>query len=105
MSRSLLALPSPSRSAEANCRDERVPAMDEAEWAEMPVNGPHCLRHSYALHLLRKGVPLKVLGDLLGHKNAEGTSVYVRLSIDDLRDVALDLPNTPGLIRKQEGSL
>jgi integrase len=70
----------------------------------MPVRGPHCLRHSYALNLLRKGVPLKVLGDLLGHKNAESTSVYLRLSIDDLRDVALDLPDTSGLIDREEGS-
>jgi hypothetical protein len=45
-----------------------------------------------------------VLGDLLGHKNAESTSVYLRLSIDHLRDVALDLPNTAGLIRREEGS-
>ena len=63
----------------------------------MPVQGPHCLRHSYAIHLLRQGVPLKVLGDLLGHRNAESTSVYVRLSVKDLRDVALDLPNGSGL--------
>ena len=71
----------------------------------MPVQGPHCLRHSYAINLLRKGVPLKVLGDLLGHKNAESTSVYVRLSIDDLRDVALDVPDASGLIHGEEGSL
>jgi len=68
----------------------------------MPVQGPHCLRHSYALHLLRQGVPLKVLGDLLGHRNAESTSVYVRLSVEDLRDVALDLPDGSGLIHTEE---
>jgi len=74
-------------------------------WLNIPVNGPHFLPPSYTLHLPLKGVPLKVLGDLLGHKNAESTSVYVRLSIDDLRDVALDLPDTAGLIRREEGSL
>jgi len=71
----------------------------------MPVQGPHCLRHSYALHLLRQGVSLKVLGDLLGHRNAESTSVYVRLSTEDLRDVALDLPDGCGLIHTRGGSL
>jgi site-specific recombinase XerD len=54
--------------------------------------GPHCLRHSYAVHLLRRGVPLKTIGDLLGHRTAESTSVYLRLATDDLRRVALPLP-------------
>ena len=71
----------------------------------MPVQGPHCLRHSYAVHLLRQGVPLKVLGDLLGHRNAESTSVYVRLSVNDLRDVALNLPDGSGRQSYKGGSL
>ena len=58
----------------------------------IPFEGPHCLRHSLALHLLRRGVSLKVIGDLLGHRSAESTCVYLRLHIEDLREVALDLP-------------
>lgn len=59
----------------------------------LPVRGgPHCLRHSLALHLLREGTPLKTIGDILGHRTAEATGVYLRLDIDDLRDVALPLP-------------
>lgn len=54
--------------------------------------GPHCLRHSLALHLLRKGTSLKTIGDLLGHRSAEATCMYLRLSIEDLREVALPLP-------------
>lgn len=54
--------------------------------------GPHCLRHSLAVHLLRQGVPLKAIGDLLGHRSAESTCVYLRLHVVDLRDTALDLP-------------
>jgi integrase/recombinase XerD len=54
--------------------------------------GSHCLRHSYAVHLLRQGTPLKTIGDLLGHHSAESTGVYLRLAIEDLRDVALPLP-------------
>ncbi len=55
-------------------------------------SGPHCLRHALAMHLLRKGAALKTIGDLLGHRSAESTGIYLRLDIDDLRDVALPLP-------------
>ena len=54
--------------------------------------GPHCLRHSLAVHLLRQGTSLKAIGDLLGHRSAESTCVYLRLHVEDLRDAALDLP-------------
>jgi site-specific recombinase XerD len=58
----------------------------------IPYQGPHCLRHSLAVHLLRQGTPLKTIGDLLGHRSTESTCVYLRLHVEDLRDVALDLP-------------
>ena len=32
----------------------------------IPYQGPHCLRHAYALHLLKNGTPLKTIGDILG---------------------------------------
>lgn len=66
--------------------------------------GPHCLRHSYAVHLLRQGVPLKTIGDVLGHRSAEATCVYLRLSTDDLRDVALSLPRADSVTQSQESS-
>jgi integrase/recombinase XerD len=58
----------------------------------IPFQGAHCLRHSYAVALLRRGVGLKTLGDLLGHRTAESTCAYLRLATDDLREVALPLP-------------
>lgn len=58
----------------------------------IPPQGPHCLCHAYAVHLLRCGTPLKTIGDLLGHRRAESTCVYLRLAIEDLREVPLDLP-------------
>lgn len=59
---------------------------------KIPFKGVHCLRHSYAVHLLRSGLSLKTIGDLLGHRTLESTCVYLRLAIDDLRDVPLNLP-------------
>jgi len=60
----------------------------------LPISfqGPHCLRHSLAAHLLRQDISLKTIGDLLGHRSSESTCVYLRLRAEELRDVALDLP-------------
>ena len=58
----------------------------------IPHQGPHCLRHSLAMHLLRQGASIKEIGDLLGHRSIESTGVYLRLHVPDLRDAALDLP-------------
>jgi site-specific recombinase XerD len=55
--------------------------------------GAHCLRHSVAVHLLRQGNSLKTIGDLLGHRSAESTCMYLRLAVEDLRDVGLALPH------------
>jgi integrase/recombinase XerD len=59
---------------------------------EIPFLGVHCLRHSYAAHLLRQGVSLKNIGDILGHHSTESTCVYLRLNVEDLREVPLPLP-------------
>ena len=71
---------------------EAFQAWSKRSGLAIPFQGPHCLRHSYALHLLRCGLPLKTIGDLLGHRTLESTCVYLRLAVDDLRDVALPLP-------------
>jgi integrase/recombinase XerD len=55
--------------------------------------GPHCLRHSLATHLLREGISLKSIGDLLGHRSTESTCVYLRLQVEDLCEAALPLPS------------
>lgn len=59
---------------------------------DVPFQGPHCLRHSLAVHLLKNGTPLKTIGDILGHRTAESTSMYLRLATGDLRGVSLSVP-------------
>ena len=54
--------------------------------------GPHAFRHARAVSLLRAAVPLKIIGDVLGHRSAESTAVYLKLATDDLRAVGLDIP-------------
>jgi integrase/recombinase XerD len=58
----------------------------------IPVQGTYCLRHAFAVRLLRQGVSLKNIGDTMGHRDLESTAVYLRLSVNDLRDVGLPVP-------------
>jgi integrase/recombinase XerD len=58
----------------------------------IPLQGVHCLRHSFAVHLLKNGTSLKTIGDILGHRSAESTSTYLRLATGDLREVPLPIP-------------
>jgi site-specific recombinase XerD len=71
---------------------EAFQALARRSGFSIPYQGPHCLRHSYALHLLKNGTPLKTIGDILGHRTAESTSMYLRLATGDLREVALAVP-------------
>jgi site-specific recombinase XerD len=57
-------------------------------------SGPHIFRHARAVEMLRASVPQKVIGDLLGHRSAEATAPYLKLAIEDLRAIALDVPGS-----------
>ncbi|MFH0900591.1 MAG: tyrosine-type recombinase/integrase [Pseudomonadota bacterium] len=52
----------------------------------------YCLRHAFAMRLLTRGVGVKAIGDLLGHRSLESTCQYLRLDVDMLREVALPVP-------------
>jgi integrase/recombinase XerD len=54
--------------------------------------GPHAFRHARAVSMLRAAVPVKQIGDLLGHRAADSTLVYLKLATEDLRTVALEIP-------------
>lgn len=54
--------------------------------------GPHVLRHAVATHLVQRGFPLYVAGALLGHQHPDSTLPYTKLAIEDLREVALEVP-------------
>jgi site-specific recombinase XerD len=65
-----------------------------ARLSGLPIlqTSPYCLRHSFAMRLLERGVGVKMIGDLLGHHALESTCVYLRLHVEALRQVALPVP-------------
>ena len=50
--------------------------------------GPHALRHAAAQHLLDQGLSMKAVGDYLGHRSVAATSVYAKVRLEALREVA-----------------
>jgi integrase/recombinase XerD len=52
--------------------------------------GAYVIRHSLAVHLLRKQHPLKTITDVLGHRDPHVAFQYTKLDVDDLRDVAIE---------------
>jgi integrase/recombinase XerD len=47
----------------------------------------HTLRHSYATHLLERGVDLRVIQGLLGHRSLRATFVYLQMTPGILKSV------------------
>lgn len=54
--------------------------------------GPHRLRHGLACDMVRVGVPLGQIGQVLRHADATSTSIYARVDVDQLRTVARPWP-------------
>lgn len=52
----------------------------------------YSLRHTFAMRLLTRGVGVKAIGDVLGHRRLDSTCTYLRLDIEMLRGVALEVP-------------
>ena len=59
---------------------------------DAPYLGSHVLRHSNAARQVDLGVRPRVLSDLLGHRDPESISAYVRIATETLRDVSLPVP-------------
>lgn len=57
-----------------------------------PYLGSHVLRHTHAARQMELGASPKIIGDILGHRDPESTSTYLRVATEGLRRMALPVP-------------
>jgi len=69
--------------------DRRI---NEAGLTVVGRHGAHAFRFARALSLLQAAVPMKAIGDVLGHRTVASAEIYLRLDTADLRSISLNLP-------------
>jgi integrase/recombinase XerD len=58
----------------------------------LPTRSFHSLRYARALSLMRGGASIKTVSDVLGHRDMDTSAHYLRLDVEDLKQVALSVP-------------
>jgi len=59
---------------------------------DTPIAGAYVFRHTLASRMVRRGASLKEVADLLGHRCLDTTTIYAKLDVASLREVALPWP-------------
>ena len=57
-----------------------------------PTTGAHQFRHGLATEMLRQGASLGEIGELLGHRHPQTTTIYTKVDLKALRTLALPWP-------------
>lgn len=57
-----------------------------------PTTGAHQFRHGLATEMLRHGASLGEIGDLLGHRHPQTTTIYTKVDLNALRTLAMPWP-------------
>ena len=55
----------------------------------VPRPGSHTLRHTCVQRLIDAHFPFKAIGDYVGHASPDSTAIYAKVSLENLREVAL----------------
>jgi site-specific recombinase XerD len=59
---------------------------------DAPTHGTHQFRHGLATEMLRQGASLGEIGEVLGHRHTQTTTIYAKVDINALRTLALPWP-------------
>jgi len=54
--------------------------------------GSRSIRHAFATQLVKQKVPMKTISDLLGHRYIETTFIYIKVDVNQLRELAREWP-------------
>ncbi len=57
-----------------------------------PSKGAHQFRHGLAMQMLHNGASLAEIGEVLGHRSPQTTTIYAKVDLDALRPLALPWP-------------
>ena len=60
--------------------------------AGLPEIGSHRLRHTTACEMVKAGVPIVRIGQVLRHRSLQSTAIYARVDIEQLRQLAAAWP-------------
>ena len=64
--------------------------------AGIPEVGSHRLRHTTACEMVRAGVPIVRVGQVLRHRSLQSTAIYARVDVEQLRQLAAPWPGGDG---------
>ena len=59
---------------------------------DAPTYGAHQFRHGLATEMLRQGASLGEIGEVLGHRHPQTTTIYAKVDVNALRTLALPWP-------------
>jgi len=54
--------------------------------------GAYVFRHTIAAHMVQRGTTFKEVADILGHRSLESTTIYAKLDLSSLAQVAIAWP-------------
>ena len=68
-----------------------------------PINlHAHMLRHSIAMAMYKKGIPISYIKDFLGHKSLETTSVYSYADGETIKNALESVQDIPNLKQQKK---